>query len=415
MFSRILNQGMRVASVAGRTSAASSMRSVSVSPAAALARQWMSTAPLSASKLTTTLSTSLRPKDPKEELAFGASFSDHMLDIDWTHEKGWSAPTIVPYGNISISPAAQCLHYALECFEGMKAYVDVNGDISMFRPDMNMARLNRSCQRIGLPTFDGEELLSCIKELLKIERDWIPEGRGYSLYIRPYCISTHPVISVGASHGAKLGVILSPVGPYYKSGFAPVRLYADAKYVRAFPGGVGDTKVGGNYGPSIVPQKEAMDKGYAQVLWLFGEDHEVTEVGTMNQFFLWNTPDGRRELVTAPLDGTILPGVTRDSILHLARAGTFGDMDVVERKYTLKECIAAVEEGRMIESFGAGTAAIVSPVEGFYFEGKDYDIPLDPANPDAGVGPMTKQVADTLMGIQYGEIEGPAGWNVVVK
>jgi branched-chain amino acid aminotransferase len=339
-----------------------------------------------------------------------------MLSVDWTIDGGWQAPAIIPYGDVSISPASQCLHYALQCFEGMKAYVDANGDIRLFRPDQNMKRMNRSMARLHLPTFDGDEMLACLKELVKMEKDWIPHGEGYSLYIRPTGISTTPAISVGPPKAARVMIILSPVGPYYPTGFAPVDLYADSKNVRAFPGGVGDTKVGGNYGPTIRPQMEAAAKGYSQVLWLFGDEHYVTEVGTMNLFFLWeNKETGRRELITAPLDGTILPGVTRDSILHLARSGEFGEMDVTERSFTIHDVIEAVNEGRVVEAFGAGTAAIVSPVRSFNFDGTDYQVPLDASDADASAGPLTKQVSDTIQGIQYGTVEGPEGWSVVVK
>jgi len=209
---------------------------------------------------------------------------------------------------------------------------------------------------------------------------------------------------------AKLYVICSPVGPYYAEGFNPVKLLADPKVARAWPGGTGNAKVGGNYAMGIRPAYEAAARGYSQLLWLFGEDHWVTEVGTMNQFFFWHTKEGKRELITAPLDGTILPGVTRDSILQLTRS--WGEFDVVERPYSLKEVIAAVEEGRMIEAFGAGTAAIVSPVKGFHFDGKEFDIPLDKNDPSAKAGALTKRISDTIMGIQYGKI--PHEWSVVV-
>jgi len=367
----------------------------------------MAAAPIQSSKLTIEKTTAPKPQMPKGELKFGASFTDHMLEIDWTKEAGWGAPAIKPFQNFNISPAASVFHYALECFEGMKAYVDADGEIRLFRPDMNMKRMNTSTARLQLPTFDGDEVIACLKELLKLEKHWIPEGRGYSLYLRPTCISTHQTIGVAASEAAKLFIICSPVGPYYPTGFAPVKLLADPSNVRAWPGGTGDTKIGGNYAMGIRPGAEAMAKGFAQVLWLYGDDLQVTEVGTMNQFFFWVNEDGERELITAALDGTILPGVTRDSILKLCRAK--GDFKVTERRYTLPEVIKAVDEGRMIEAFGAGTAAIVSPVEGFHFDGKDYAIPLNEA---INCGDLTKEMADTLMDIQYGVQEHE--WSVKV-
>jgi branched-chain amino acid aminotransferase len=331
--------------------------------------------------------------------------------IDWDAQKGWHAPRIIPYQALAIDPAASVLHYGLECFEGMKAYLDDEGHIRMFRPDMNMKRICSSAHRLLLPQVNGPEFLKCIEELLRVDKSWIPKGFGYSLYLRPTLIATWPYLGVQPALSAKLFVVCSPVGPYYAEGFNPIKLLADPQVARAWPGGTGNTKVGGNYALGIRPALEASARGYAQLLWLFGDDLQVTEVGTMNQFFFWkNAETGRDELVTAPLDGTILPGVTRDSILQLARQ--WGEFDVVERHYTLKEVIAAVEEGRMIEAFGAGTAAIVAPVKGFHFQGKEYDIPLDKSNAAAKAGKLTQRVSDTILGIQYGRI--PHEWSVVV-
>ena len=237
-------------------------------------------------------------------------------------------------------------------FEGMKAYVDKDGGVRLFRPDKNMERMNTSCSRLFLPEFDGEALTECIKELIRVDRDWIPEGDGFSLYIRPTAVSTHPYLGVCAAESSKIFVILSPVGPYYPEGFAPVKLFADNSNVRAWPGGIGYTKSGGNYAPSIGPQTDAAAKGYSQVLWLFGDDDQVTEVGTMNMFTLWINEDGEKELITAPLDdGTILPGVTRDSILELTRG--WGEFKVTERNFNMAELTKALDEGRVIESFAA--------------------------------------------------------------
>lgn len=367
---------------------------------------------LKSSLLTVTRTTAPKAKEAKETLKFGATMTDHMLEIDWTAEKGWAAPKIVPYGPLQIDPAASVLHYGLECFEGMKAYLDDKGQIRMFRPEMNMNRINSSAHRLLLPQVNTTEFLECIKELLRVEKSWIPEGFGYSLYLRPTLIATWPYLGVQPALSAKLYVICSPVGPYYAEGFSAVKLLADPKIARAWPGGTGAAKVGGNYAMGIRPAMEATARGYAQLLWLFGDEHWVTEVGTMNQFFFWNNKEtGKPELVTAPLDGTILPGVTRDSILRLTRE--WGEFDVVERPYTLGEVIDAVKEKRIIEAFGAGTAAIVSPVKGFHFEGTDYDIPLDRADPAAKAGKLTQRISDTIMGIQYGRIDSE--WSVVVE
>lgn len=368
---------------------------------------------LDASKMQITLNSSPKQKQKREDLKFGQSFSDHMFEVDWDVKEGWGQPKIVPYGNLSISPAASVLHYALECFEGMKAYVDKDDKIRMFRPQKNMERLNQSAARLFLPKVDGDQFLECIKKLLIVDKSWIPRGDGYSLYIRPTLISTHPFIGVSAAQKAKLFVITSPVGPYYPTGFAPVKLLADPKNTRAWPGGTGNTKIGGNYAMGIAPGQDAIQKGYAQCLWLFGDDLQVTEVGTMNQFFFWkNKETGRNELITAALDGTILPGVTRDSVLQLCRS--WGEFDVTERKYTLHEVIAACNEGRMIEAFGAGTAAIVAPVNGFKFGDKEYAIPLDASNPQAKIGKLTLRLADTIMGIQYGRVSHN-DWSVLVQ
>jgi len=368
-------------------------------------------APMDSSKLTVKLSQTKKEKLPNEELAFGKTFTDHMLSVDWNSATGWEAPEIIPHGDLRIDPAASSLHYGLQCFEGMKAYVDAEGGVRLFRPDMNMKRMNTSCERLFLPQFDGDQLVECIKELIKVDRDWIPDGEGFSLYIRPTAISTHPYLGVAQAQAAKVFVILSPVGPYYPEGFAPVSLFADNHNRRAWPGGIGYTKSGGNYAPTIGPQTDAAKKGYSQVLWLFGEDDEITEVGTMNMFTYWVNEDGDKELVTAPLDdGTILPGVTRDSILQLAKG--WGEFKVSERKVTMPQLAKALDEGRVIECFGAGTAAVVSPIAKIGYNGKDYTVPLDPTKPEHPAGALTQRVWDSIVGIQYGKIEHE--WSVKI-
>ncbi|OQS05329.1 branched-chain-amino-acid aminotransferase [Thraustotheca clavata] len=351
-----------------------------------------------------------KAKLEKEKLKFGTTFSDHMLEIDWDAEKGWGKPLIRPYGPLNIDPASSSLHYALQCFEGMKAYINDDGKIRLFRPDMNMARMNSSMERLFLPTFDSKEMIECIKQLVLLDKDWIPKGDGYSLYLRPTGISTHPHIGVSASSKAKVFVILSPVGPYYPEGFAPVKLYADDKYVRAWPGGTGNTKIGGNYGSTIMPQYEASKKGYSQILWLFGEEHFVTEVGTMNLFVYWINENGEKELVTAPLHrGDILPGVTRDSILQLTRG--WGEFKVTEHTITMPSIVKAQKEGRLLEIFGSGTAAIISPVELINYNGVDINVPLDAE--DGKSGKLTKRIWKEMTDIQYGRVEHP--WSVVIN
>jgi branched-chain amino acid aminotransferase len=336
-----------------------------------------------------------------------------MLMIEWNKQDHWCDPRIVPYQDLHISPAASCLHYGLQCFEGMKAYRTLNPhdehSIRLFRPDMNMIRLSNSMKRLHLPgsDFDHQELIQCIAELVNVDQQWIPQGEGYSLYIRPTVIGTHRFLGVAPPDSILLFVITSPVGPYYTSGFQPVQLTCDTPYVRAWPGGTGNSKVGGNYAPTMKAQDEAAKDGYSQVLWLFGDDDVVTEVGAMNIFFfLENAETQRRELVTPPLDrGDILPGVTRDSILYLTRQ--WGEFDVVERSLTMKEVQQAGKEGRLLEAFGAGTAAIVTPIDKIRYKGEDIHI--------ANTGGLTKRIWNDITGIQYNKVEGPKGWSVPIK
>jgi branched-chain amino acid aminotransferase len=332
--------------------------------------------------------------DRLETLQFGHTFSDHMFEIDWNKEKGWHNALISPFHNLSLHPACSVLHYAIECFEGLKSYKDANGSIRLFRPNKNYERMQNSARRLALPTFDQEGYMQALTTLLKLDKQFIPQVSGYSLYVRPTLIGTSPFLGVAPARHAKFYIICSPVGPYYKGGWKPVKLLADDKYVRAWPGGVGSAKIGGNYAPSIFPQMEAEKKGYAQVLWLYGSEYYVTEVGTMNLFVFWINGKGEKELRTAPLDGTILPGVTRDSILTLTRK--WNEFKVTEESYTIHDIISAVKEGRIIEIFGAGTAAVVSPVELIGFKGTDYVIPIDKDDPKATIGKLSKRIADTL-------------------
>ncbi|KNC99948.1 branched-chain amino acid aminotransferase [Spizellomyces punctatus DAOM BR117] len=382
-------------------------------PLTASATRWSSTstqAPLAVSRIVKSITQSPKEQLPNNQLVFGRTFTDHMLTVEWDATVGWKEPNIKPYGKICLDPSAVVFHYALECFEGLKAYKDKKGNIRLFRPDLNMKRLISSCERLTLPTFDSAQLLECIKELLRVDQKWIPSERGYSLYLRPTCIATQESLGVGPSNRALLFVIASPVGPYYKTGFNAVSLYATQQYTRAWPGGTGDAKIGANYAPGIKPQIEVAKEGYQQNLWLFGEKQHITEVGTMNFFMYWTNEQGVRELVTPPLDGTILPGVTRDSIMGLARS--WNEFKVTEQPISMFDVRKAVQEGRVHEMFGSGTAAIVSPIKKIRFEGEDLDIPLDPSDKTSQAGPLTKRIADTIMGIQYGEIEHP--WSVVV-
>jgi len=347
----------------------------------------------------------LNPKPPVNELAFGKIFTDHMLTIDWNKETGWANPEIKPFENFSIHPGAKVLHYAQELFEGMKAYRGVDGKIRMFRPMHNMARMNLTASRACLPTFDGQELLECIRRLVLVDMDWVPNCTSSSLYIRPTMIGTDKTLGVAPSADAKLFVILCPVGPYYSTGLKPVNLLADPQYVRAWPGGCGFTKMGSNYAPTLWTQKVAEQHGCHQCLWLFGPDHEITEVGAMNLFILMWDKNGNRELVTSPLSsGIILPGVTRRSVIEMV--SEWEGVKVSERKITMGEVLEARQEGRLIEMFGSGTAAVVSPVGGLFYEGEMVTIPT----PETG---FAAKVLESMSDIYYGRV--PSTWAIDVE
>ncbi|OXB40200.1 hypothetical protein B1J92_M00176g [Nakaseomyces glabratus] len=359
---------------------------------------------MDASRLKITKVSTPSERKPNDQLVFGKTFTDHMLTIEWTSENGWDAPEIKPYGKLCLDPSSIVFHYAFELFEGMKAYRTKDGKIAMFRPEKNMERMNKSAARICLPTFDGEELIKLIGKLIELDKHLIPEGEGYSLYIRPTLIGTSEGLGVKEPDRALLFVICSPVGPYYKTGFKAVRLDATDYATRAWPGGVGDKKLGANYAPCVLPQTQAAAKGFQQNLWLFGPEHYVTEVGTMNAFFAFNCKEtGKKELVTAPLDGTILEGVTRDSILTLARKYLDpNEWEINERYFTIHEVQEKAHKGELLEAFGSGTAAIVSPIKEIGWKDTIISVPLIPGEQS---GPLTKQIASWMMDIQYGKVE----------
>ncbi|XP_063705410.1 branched-chain-amino-acid aminotransferase [Culicoides brevitarsis] len=350
--------------------------------------------------------TQLQPKPEADDLKFGKNFTDHMMKIAY-HKRlgGWQAPEIVPFGNIVLHPAAKVFHYALELFEGMKAYRGVDDRIRLFRPEMNMHRMNLSAARSGLPTFDGEEMISCLKRLVSIDSEWVPHTDAASLYLRPTLIGIEPTLGVASSDSALLYTILSPVGSYFdqKKGADAdngVSLLADPQYTRAWPGGVGDRKMGSNYAPTIHVQKTALSKGLEQVLWLYGDDHQLTEVGTMNIFMFFINDLGERELITPNLNGLILPGITRDSILALARE--WGQFRVTEGKITMSMVTRLLAKGRVLEMFGAGTACIVSPIERIHYLDRDYMIPTMKQD-----NAVFRRILHTLTDIQYGKVEHP--------
>ncbi|KIY65504.1 branched-chain amino acid aminotransferase II [Cylindrobasidium torrendii FP15055 ss-10] len=354
--------------------------------------------------------TNARAPPPSESLVFGRTFTDHMLTIPWSLIDGWKEPTIQPYGPLSLEPSATCLHYAQTVFEGMKAYRDDTGKVTLFRPDKNMERMNTSAARLALPTFHGPALLELIKELVRTDKHWIPSEPGHSLYIRPTLIGTQRAIGINPPTEALLFVICSPVGPYYPNGFKPIALYGTTEFNRAAPGGTGAFKIGANYAVGVLPQKVAANKGYQQNLWLYGPEHDLTEVGTMNMFVVFRKPSGGYELVTPPLDGMILPGITRDSVLTLAREHAAGksplaeltkDLEVSERRVTMKEVKQAAQDGNLVELFGAGTAAVISPVDRIGYLGEDVLIPTEAD----GMGPVSRPIWKELVGRQMGAID----------
>ncbi|GAA5841192.1 hypothetical protein JCM9279_000572 [Rhodotorula babjevae] len=380
-----------------------------------------SVAPLDASKLTIELTKQPKELPPTSSLVFGQTFSDHMLTVKWSLEHGWQSPEIKPYGPLQLDPSSTVLHYAAELFEGMKAYRDKQGRCRLFRPDLNMRRMNSSAKRLAFPTFDGEALTDLIKELVRVDERFVPDEEGCSLYIRPTMIGTRASLGVGPSTEILLFVIMSPVAKYYASGAKPVSLLASTKDVRAWPGGSGAYKLGANYAPCVAPQLEAAQQGYQQVLWVLGEEDEVTEVGMMNFFGAKQLSDGAVELFTPPLGDIILPGVTRDSVLALARAhadpsnpfrleGIPDKLVVSERRVCMDELRDAARDGTLCEVYGTGTAAIVTSVERIGYEGEDVKVPVEG---DGGFGPLAGAFYDALQEIQYGSREF-ADWSVLV-
>uniref|UniRef100_A0A8C2WC49 Branched-chain-amino-acid aminotransferase n=1 Tax=Cyclopterus lumpus TaxID=8103 RepID=A0A8C2WC49_CYCLU len=349
-----------------------------------------------ASDLVVERNTACKPKPDPATLVFGKQFSDHMLTINWSAADGWETPHIKPFQNLSLHPASSALHYSIELFEGMKAFRGEDNHIRLFRPMLNMERMLRSADRSSLPLFDKEELLKCIKKLVEVDQEWVPFSQDASLYIRPTFIGTEPSLGVSPTTQAMIFVIVGPVGPYFATGsFNPISLLADPSFVRAWKGGVGAYKMGGNYGPTIAVQSEAVKRGCQQVLWLYGEQEEITEVGTMNLFIYWTNEKGEKELFTPPLDGIILPGVTRQSLLDLAR--TWGEFKVTERTMSMKELLGALDAGRILEVFGAGTACVVCPVGSLLYREESYQIPTMQNGPD-----LAKRFHKELTDIQYG-------------
>lgn len=347
-------------------------------------------------------------KNPKEKpqdqskLGFGNYYTDHMFLMNYDEGQGWHDPRIVPYAPIALDPAAMCLHYGQEVFEGLKAYRTADGRILLFRPDRNMARLNVSNDRLCIPPIDEEFAIEAIKKLVLVDKDWIPTEEGTSLYIRPFIFAVDAHVGVHPAHHLIFAIILSPVGAYYPEGLNPVKIYVEDEYVRAVKGGMGFTKTGGNYAASLKAQAEAEKKGYTQVLWLDGVERKyIEEVGTMNVFFVIDD-----EVITPELRGSILSGVTRMSCIDILRSW---GMKVSERKLSIEEVAKAAEEGRLKEAFGSGTAAVISPI-GELRWGDDVMVIND-----GKIGEISAKLYDNLTGIQWGKLPDEFGWTVEVK
>ena len=350
-----------------------------------------------------------RTENPKSKpdfnnLGFGKYFTDHMFLLDYDCARGWHDPRVEPYRPLSLDPASMVLHYGQEVFEGLKAYRASDGRVLLFRPLENIRRLNRSDARLciaSIAPIDEQLYLEGLKALIRADIGWVPNLPDTSLYIRPFVIATDPYLGVRASNTYKFIIILSPVGAYYPEGMDPVRILIETEDVRAVKGGTGEAKTGGNYAATIRAQDKAKVKGYTQVLWLDGVHRRyIEEVGTMNVFFAL---DGT--VVTPPLEGSILPGITRDSVIQLLRSW---DVPVAERPIDIDELTAAARSGYLDEAFGSGTAAVISPIGEFNANGSLLSVNR------GQIGPLAQRLYDELTGIQWGRIDDPFGWTMEV-
>ncbi|ENH96997.1 branched-chain amino acid aminotransferase [Gracilibacillus halophilus YIM-C55.5] len=343
-----------------------------------------------------------KPKPASDDLSFGRYFTDHMFIQDYSEDKGWHNPRIVPYQPMMLDPASMVFHYGQTVFEGLKAYRTEDGHIQLFRPNKNMERLNRSNDRLCIPSIDEEFGIDAIKHLVHVDHEWVPDAPGTSLYIRPFIISTEAYLGVRPSTTYQFIVILSPVGAYYDAGIDPVKIAVEDEYVRAVRGGTGEAKTAGNYASSLKAQELVAEKGYAQVLWLDGvEKKYIEEVGSMNVFFKVNG-----EVITPALNGSILQGVTRDSVIQLLK---HWDIPVTERRISMEEIYQYHQNGELEEAFGAGTAAVISPIGELAWKGEQMEIN------QGETGEISRRLYDTITGIQYGVEKDPFHWVVRVK
>jgi len=349
-----------------------------------------------------TITKTTTPKTiPTENLGFGKIFTDHMFIADYSRDKGWYNARIVPFGNLSMHPAATVFHYGAEIFEGLKAYRRADGKVQLFRPIENVRRMNNSAERLRLPQMAEEDMLQAIKELVKVEEAWVPKKEGESLYIRPFLFGNDEHLGVHSIVNATFVIIASPSGSYYAEGINPVKIMIEQEDVRAVKGGTGFAKCGGNYAAANRAGEKAEQLGYTQVLWLDGVERKyIEEVGAMNVMF---KIDG--EIVTPALTGSILPGITRKSCIEVLRNEGY---KVSERLLSIDELIDAMENGKLEEAWGCGTAAVVSPIGQLNYDGKTYVINNNE------IGQVTQKLYDKLTGIQWGKIEDTYGWTVEI-
>ncbi|ANH38885.1 Branched-chain-amino-acid aminotransferase [Nocardioides dokdonensis FR1436] len=332
---------------------------------------------------------------------FGVHFTDHMLTVEWTPEKGWHDARITPYGPITLDPATAVLHYAQETFEGMKAYRHEDGSIWSFRPEENGARMARSSHRLALPVLEVEDFVAAVDALVRVDERWVPDGAGEkSLYLRPFMFASEKFLGVRPSQHVTFMVIASPAGAYFKGGLKPVSLWLTEEYTRAGRGGMGAAKTGGNYASSLVAQQEATSHGCDQVVFLDAQEMRyVEELGGMNMYFVYD--DGH---IVTPATGTILEGITRASIIELA--GKLGH-SVEERRFSIEEWRDDVSSGRIREIFACGTAAVVTPVGSLKHAGGEIPAPADTG--EAG-GELTGRIRSALVDLQFGRAEDTFGW-----
>ncbi len=343
----------------------------------------------------------LKAKPDPNTLGFGEVFTDYMFMMDYSKKEGWHDAKIVPYGELSLSPAACVFHYGAEVFEGMKAYRTPDGEVQLFRPMENIRRLNNSAERLCLPQIDEELALHVLTKFVEVEKDWVPSKKGTSLYLRPFLIATDAKLGLHAIDEAKYVIIASPVGSYYKEGINPVKIMIETEDVRAVRGGTGYAKCGGNYAASNRAAARAEEKGFSQVLWLDGVERKyIEEVGAMNVMFKING-----KVKTPKLIGSVLPGITRKSCIELMKSEGY---DVEETFITVDEVIDALKAGTLEEAWGCGTAAVVSPIGLLSYEGTDYVIN------NGEIGTLTQHLYDELTGIQWGEKEDKFDWTLKV-